>query len=129
MAEPATQGQFSVAKVEADYASGNDLKSATLQSIASGMRVAGVPYVALGTLDISPPGKDPATGLVRVGVTVNAKVYNVSKAIPSTQAAVGPVQFAGVGPDDATARGSALKLAATNAARELGSQLTAKGMR
>ena len=67
--------------------------------------------------------------LVRVGVTVNAKVYNVSKAIPSTQAAVGPVQFAGVGPDDATARGSALKLAATNAARELGSQLTAKGMR
>jgi hypothetical protein len=128
MAEPATGGRFSLAKVEEDYQTGNDLKSATLQSIASGMRTAGVPYVALGTLDISAPGKDPATGLVRVGVTVNAKVYNVSKAIPSTQAAVGPVQYAGVGPDEDSARGNALKLAANSAARELTSQLTAKGI-
>jgi hypothetical protein len=128
MAEPATGGRFSVAKVEEDYQTGNDLKSATLQSIAAGMRTAGVPYVALGTLDIAPAGKDPATGLVRVGVTVNAKVYNVSKAIPSTQAAVGPIQYAGVGPDESTARGSALTQAANNAARELTSQLTAKGI-
>ncbi len=128
MAEPATGGRFSVAKVEEDYQTGNDLKSATLQSIAAGMRTAGVPYVALGTLDISAPGKDPATGLVRVGVTVNAKVYNVAKAIPSTQAAVGPVQYAGVGPDEDSARGNALKLAANTAARELTSQLTAKGI-
>ena len=128
MAEPATEGRFSVAKVEADYTSGNDLKSATLQSIASGMRVAGVPYVALGTLDVNAPDKDPSTGLVRVSVSVNAKVYNVAKAIPSVQAAVGPVQFAGTGPDEAAARGNALKLAANNAARELSSQLTAKGI-
>lgn len=128
MAEPSTGGRFSVAKVEEDYRSGNDLKSATLQSIAAGMRTAGVPYVALGTLDIGAAGTDPATGLVRVGVTVNAKVYNVAKAIPSTQAAVGPVQYAGVGPDEASARGSALKLAANSAARELTSQLTAKGI-
>lgn len=128
MAEPSTGGRFSVAKVEEDYQTGNDLKSATLQSIASGMRAAGVPYVALGTLDIGAAGKDPATGLVRVGVTVNAKIYNVAKAIPSTQAAVGPVQYAGVGPDEASARGNALKLAANSAARELTSQLTAKGI-
>lgn len=128
MAEPSTGGRFSVAKVEEDYKTGSDLKSATLQSIAAGMRAAGVPYVALGTLDIGAPGKDPATGLVRVGVTVNAKLYNVARAIPSTQAAVGPVQYAGVGPDEASARGSALKLAANNAARELTSQLTAKGI-
>lgn len=128
MAEPATEGRFSVAKVEADYTSGNDLKSATLQSIASGMRTAGVPYVALGTLDVNAADKDPSTGLVRVSVSVNAKVYNVAKAIPSVQAAVGPVQFAGTGPDEASARGNALKLAANNAARELSSQLTAKGI-
>ena len=128
MAEPATGGRFSVAKVEADYASGHDLKSATLQAIAGGMRTAGVPYVALGTLDLAPTDRDPATGLTRVHVTVNAKVYNVAKPIPSVQAAVGPVQFAGTGPDEATARGNALKLAANNAARELNSQLTAKGI-
>lgn len=128
MAEPATAGRFSVAKVEQDYQSGNDLKSTTLQSIAGGMRAAGVPYVALGTLDVSPASKDPATGMARVGVTVNAKIYNVSKAIPSVLSAVGPVQFSAIGPDDATARGNALKLAANNAARELTSQATAKGL-
>lgn len=126
MAEPATNGRFSVAMVEQDYQSGNDLKSATVQSIAAGMRHAGVPYVALGTLDVAPSTKDPATGLVRVGVTVNAKIFNVAKAIPSVQSAVGPVQFAGTGPDEATARGNALKLAANSAARELSSQATAQ---
>lgn len=126
MAEPATGGRFSVAQVEQDYQSGNDLKAATMQSIAAGMRTAGVPYVALGTLDIAPSIQDAATGLVRVGVTVNAKLFNVTKPIASTQAAVGPVQFSATGPDESTARGNALKLAANNAARELSSQLTAQ---
>jgi hypothetical protein len=126
MAEPATGGRFSVAMVEQDYQTGHDLKAATLQSISSGMRGAGVPYVALGTLDIAAASQDPATGLVRVGVTVNAKLFNVAKSLATTQAAVGPIQFAGTGPDESTARGNALKLAANNAARELASQVTAQ---
>lgn len=124
--EPLTNGQFKVANVEADYQSGNDLKSTTLQSIASGMRAAHVPYAALGTLDVGAADKDPATGLVRVSVTVNAKIYDMTQAIPDTKASVGPVQYAGVGPSEDEARGNALKQAATNAARELTSQVTAQ---
>ncbi|MBB3180997.1 hypothetical protein [Variovorax sp. Sphag1AA] len=124
--EPLTGGQFKVANVEADYQSGNDLKSTTLQSIASGMRAAHVPYVALGTLDVGAADKDPATGLVRVSVTVNAKIYDMTQTIPDTKASVGPVQYAGVGPSEDEARGNALKLAANNAARELTSQVTAQ---
>ncbi|VTU23725.1 hypothetical protein H6CHR_02049 [Variovorax sp. PBL-H6] len=123
--EPMSGGAFKVANVENDYQSGNDLKSSTLQSMVTGMRNAKVPYLAYGTLDVGAADKDPATGLVRVSVTVNAKLLDVTQAFPETKAAVGPVQYAGVGPSEDEARGNALKLAANNAARELTSQITA----
>lgn len=126
--EPLTGGKFKVSDVEADYQSGNDLKPATLQSIASGMRIAHIPYVALGTLDVGSVDKDPATGLVRVSVTVNAKIYDMTQTIPDTKASVGPIQYSGVGPSEDEARGNALKLAANNAARELTSQITTQGV-
>jgi hypothetical protein len=112
-----------VSAIEDDYKSGNDLKTSTLQSIVAGMKTAQIPIFALGTLDVGLAGRDDATGLVRVAVTVNARVMDVTQSIPETIAAVGPVQYAGVGPTEDEARTSALKLAASNAARELNSQL------
>jgi hypothetical protein len=129
MVEPYTGGQFKVAAVEADYKSGMDLQSQTLASVVNGMRTARIPYVALGTLDVGMADKDPATGLVRVAVTVNAKILNVTETIPETVASVGPVQYSGVGPTEDEARGSALRLAASNAARELTSQVTTQQLR
>ncbi|MGE8448719.1 MAG: hypothetical protein ACN6O1_21100 [Comamonas sp.] len=129
MVEPYTDGQFKVATVEEDYKSGMDLKPATLASLVRGMRVAQIPYVALGTLDVGMADTDPNTGLKRVAVSVNAKLLDISQTIPDTIASVGPVQFAGVGPTEDEARGNALKLAANNAARELTSQITNLGVR
>lgn len=129
MVEPYTNGRFKVAMVENDYASGMDLKPATLAAMVQGMRAAQIPYVSVGTLDLGLADKDPNTGLVRVAVTVNAKMLDVSQTIPDTIAAVGPVQFAGLGPTEDEARGSALKKAAEGAARELTSQLTNIGTR
>ena len=129
LVEPYTGGKFKVAQVEDDYKAGNDLKAATMQSIALGMRNAQVPYVALGTLDLGLADKDPATGMARVAVTVNARVLDVTQPIPDTIASVGPVQYAGVGPTEDEARTNALKLAANNAARELTSQLTNLGVK
>jgi hypothetical protein len=126
--EPMSGGVFKVANVENDYQSGNDLHSTTLQAMVTGMRNAKVPYLAYGTLDVGSADKDPATGLVRVSVTVNAKLLDVTQAFPETKAAVGPVQYAGVGPSEDEARGNALKLAANSAARELTSQITALRM-
>lgn len=129
LVEPYTGGQFKVSMVEDDYKSGNDMKSATLQSVVRGMRTAQIPYVAVGTLDVGMADQDPSTGLVRVGVTVNAKIYDVTQTIPDTIASVGPVQYAGMGPTEDEARTNALKLAANNAARELTSQVTNIGVR
>lgn len=120
---------FKVVDVETDYRSGNDLQPKTVRSIAAGMREASVPYVALGTLDVGLPVKDPQTGLMRVDVTVNAKVWDVTKPIPRTKSAVGPVSYSGVGPNEAVARVNALKLAASNAAQELSSRMNIVGIR
>jgi hypothetical protein len=129
LVEPYTGGKFKVAQVEDDYRAGNDLKPATLQSVALGMKQAQIPYIAIGTLDLGMADRDPQTGLQRVPVTVNARVWDVSAAIPETIASVGPVQYAGVGATDEEARTAALKLAAQSASRELTAQLTNLGLK
>lgn len=121
--------RFKVADIENDYKSGNDLQPQTLRAVASGMKEAQIPYIALGTLDVGLAAKDPQTGLMRVSVTVNAKVWDVTKTIPRTRVAVGPVSYAGVGPTDDEARGNALRLAASSAAQELSSRMTTMGVR
>ncbi len=127
--EPYTGGKFKVAQVEDDYRSGNDLKAVTLQNVVAGMKTANIPFIALGTLDVGMSDQDPGTGLQRVAVTVNARILDVSQAIPDTIASVGPVQYAGIGPTEPEARNNALKLAANNAARDLTSQLTNLGLK
>lgn len=121
--------KFKVSEIEGDYKSGNDLQPKTLRSIAAGMKEAQIPYIALGTLDIGLPTKDGQTGLMRVAVTVNAKVWDVTRPIPRTRAAVGPVAYSGVGPTESEARGNALKSAASSAAQELSSRMTTMGVR
>lgn len=121
--------RFKVSEIENDYKSGNDLQPKTLRAIAGGMKDASIPLIALGTLDVGLPEKDPQTGLMRVAVTVNAKIWDVTKPIPRTRAAVGPVAFSGVGPNEDVARGNALKAAASSAAQELSSRMAAMGMR
>ena len=127
--EPMTNGKLKVAAIEGDYKSGNDLQSATLQNVVTGLRTAQVRYFALGTLDVGQVGNDPATGLQRVSVTVNAKVIDVGQGIPESVAVAGPAQYAGVGPTEDEARTNALKLAAERTARELTSQLANAGLR
>ena len=121
--------KFKVSEIEADYKSGNDLQPKTLRSIAAGMKEAQIPYIALGTLDVGLPAKDPQTGLVRVSVTVNAKIWDVTRPIPRTRVAVGPMGYSGVGPNEAEARGNALKSAANSASQELSSRMTTMGLR
>jgi hypothetical protein len=126
--EPRSHGKLSVQAVEDDYQIGKDLKSITLQNMVAGLKNAQVPYLAFGTLDVGVTGTDPATGLMRVAVTANAKILDVSGEFPEDAATVGPVQYAGIGPTEDEARTNALKLAATSAARELVSQVTNKGI-
>jgi hypothetical protein len=126
--EPYSGGKLHVDAVREDYKSGMDLKSQTLQDVEVGLRTAKIPYLALGTLDVGFANPDPATGLLRVAVNVNAKILDLSDPIPDTVATVGPVQYAGLGPTEAEAQTNALKLATQNAAKELISQLNNAGV-
>jgi hypothetical protein len=119
---------LSIAAFRADYSKGDDLSPVTLRNAVKGAQAASVPYLALGTLDVGVHDTDPTTGLTRVYVTVIGKVLNVTGRFPKTVSSVGPVQFAGLGPNESVARINALKLAAENAANQLMNELNAKGV-
>jgi hypothetical protein len=127
--EPYTNGLLKIKNVENDYKSGNDLDPGTLRDVVRGLQAAQIPYLAFGTLDVGLTDTDPATGLKRVAVTVTGKILDLSSGIPENVSTVGPVQYAGIGPTEAEARGNALKKAADSAARELVSQVTNVGLR
>jgi hypothetical protein len=126
--EAESGGQLSIAAIRTDFGTGNDLSPTTRRSATNGARVAGVKFLALGTMDIGAAGKDPATGLTRVYVTVTGEVLDVSSRLSRKISAVGPEQFAGIGPDADVARRNALKLAADSAAQKLLNSLNAKGV-
>lgn len=127
--EEETDGLISVDAFKEDFSQGDDISSTTRRNAAKGARMVDVPYIALGTLDIGMKDTDPASGLTRVYVTVTGKLISVKKRFPKTIASVGPVQFAGLGPNQTVAERNALKLAAQKAANELVNQMNAKGVK
>lgn len=122
-------GQLSVARIREEFSTGNDLSSEVLRSTVNGIRTAGIPLMAFGTLDVGMQDRDPASGLVRIPVTVTGKVLDVSGRFPRTITSVGPVQFFGLGPDASVARTNALSLAAEQAAGQMVDELNVKNQR
>lgn len=120
--EPSSGGHLRISALENDFKTGNDLQPATMREAVLGLQSAQVPYLALGTLDVGMQDTDDTTGLTRVYVSVTAKLVDVTTRFPRTVASVGPVQYAGTGPDANVAQTNALKLAADSAARELVAQ-------
>jgi hypothetical protein len=88
-----------------------------------------VNYFAVGTLDIGLNDVDPVTGNQRVHVSVRGQVWDISKRLPRRIASVGPVQYAGLGPDPEVAMRNALRLSASQSAKVIVDQLNAKGLR
>lgn len=126
--EEESSGRVSIESFREDYSSGDDIDPATLSAAVAGMRDLDISYFALGTLDVGMRDTDPQTGLVRVHVTVTGQVKSLTKRFPKTVASVGPVQYAGLGPNSTVARNNALKLAAQKAAAQLTAQLHAKNL-
>lgn len=124
-----TNGLLNIHAFEHDFGHGNDISAQTLQRAAQGVQEVHIPYLAYGTLDVGIQDTDPTTGLTRVYVDVTAKLYNLTGMFPVTVAAVGPVQYAGLGPNATVARINALKLAAGKAATSLVAEMDAKGIK
>lgn len=127
--EPQSGGLLSVARIRKDFSQGNDLSADVLRSTTSGVTRAGIPLLAYGTLDVGIRDRDPASGLVRVTVTVTGKVLDVSGRFPRTVSSVGPVQFAGIGNTETVARTNALVMAAEKAAQTLVDELNVRAVR
>lgn len=121
-------GDKDIPSVNKDFSKGNDLAPATLRSIVAALRKANVPLLALATFDVNPAATDEATGLQRVVVSVTGRVLDLRGALPREVAAVPPVQYFGLGADNATAQTKALKDASALAAKEIISRLSAAGV-
>ena len=88
-----------------------------------------VPYWGMGTLDVGTKDIDPVSGNTRVFVNVRVKVYRLKGKRSKRVAVVGPVQFAGLGPNQTVATNNALLLAGKSAAQTIVDKLNAKGLR
>lgn len=121
-------GLLSIERVRNDFSTGNDLSPETLRNTANGVRTADIPYVAVGTLDVGMRDRDPASGNVRVHVTVTGKVLDVTGRFPRTVSSVGPVQYAGLGPNESVARTNALREASEHAAQQMINELNVRAV-
>lgn len=126
--EGQTNGLLSIKQINHDYSRGQDLQPSTLVNMEKGAKKLGIRYLALGTMDMGQTGTDPNNGNVRVGVTVNAKVYDLSGRFPRQAVVVGPVQFFGESSTEQAAQVQALKNAGTDAAKEMSSRMQEEGL-
>ena len=115
--------------IKNEFSTQAELSRSVRKSAISGARECEVPLFAIGTLDAGMEDTDPTSGLKRVYVSVNAKVYNIVKRLPKKVASVGPVQYAGLGPSAVVAKRNALAKAAREAAHSIVDQLNAKGVK
>lgn len=126
--EGASSGMVNVERIRDAYSHGNDLPSSLMYSTTQGAQRAGVDYLAMGTLDVGMPVPDPVSGNVRVFVVVTGKVMAVKGRFARTVASIGPVQYAGLGPNAPVARINALKAAADQASHQMVDVLSSKGI-
>lgn len=122
-------GKLNIERVRSDFSTGSDLSAGVLSSTVAGVRTAGIPLLAVGTLDVGLRDTDPVSGNVRVFVTVTGKVLDVAGRFPRTVSSVGPVQFFGLGPNQTVAQNNALTLAAERAAQIMVDELNVRGVR
>lgn len=124
-----TDGLVNLEDFKEDYRYGDDISGETRRNAVKGCKSVDIGYLAIGTLDIGAKDIDPASGLTRVYVTVKGEVLDLSKRFPKTVAAIGPVQYAGLGTDQRVAASNALLIAGETAAKDLTAKLQAKGIK
>lgn len=125
----ATCGGVAPEKIRQEFTTTDDISGQTRKGSIDGARACDVNYFAIGTLDIGMQDTDPVTGNQRVHVSVRGQVWDISTRLPRRVASVGPVQYAGLGPDSDVAMRNALRLSGEKAARALVDQLNARGKR
>jgi hypothetical protein len=112
-----------------EFSAADEISGQTRKAAFDAARQCEVGYFAVGTLDVGMSDTDPVTGNKRVYVSVRGQIWNISGKLPRSIVTVGPVQYAGLGPNPEVAMRNALKLAATEGAKVMVDQLNAKAPR
>jgi len=115
--------------IKADFTAGDEISPQARKGAIDGARACSVTILAVGTLDVGMQDVDPVSGNQRVYVSVRAQVWDIAAKLPRKIASVGPVQYAGLGPNPEVAGRNALILASKESAKAIVDQLNAKGVR
>jgi hypothetical protein len=112
-----------------EFTSSDEMTPQSRKSAINAARDCDVKYFSVGTLDMGLSDVDPVTGNKRVYVSVRGQIWDISSRLPRRVASVGPIQFAGLGPDADVAARNALRLAAEQSAKTMVDQLNSKSVR
>jgi len=122
-------GGAAPAAIEKEFSESDEMSVDSRKRVIDAARACEAGYFAVGTLDVGIHDVDPVTGNQRVHVSVRGHVWDITAKLPRRVASVGPIQFAGLGPDPDVAARNALRLSAEQSARMIIDQLNAKGLR
>jgi hypothetical protein len=126
--EPSDAG-LDVQSFKKDFSSGEDISPATRSAAIKTLKEKDIRYLTIANMDVGLPEKDEVRDMVRVYVTVTAKVTDLKPKFPKTVASVAGKPYAGLGPNSEVAKKNALNEAAARAAAELVDQLRMKNVR
>lgn len=115
-------------KIYDEFAKADELSRDTRNNAFAAAHQCQISIFAVGTMDIGLPDVDPVTGNKQVFVSVRSQLFDITGRLPKIIASVGPVQYAGLAPEQEVAKRNALQLAATEVAKSISDQLNAKGM-
>ena len=121
--------QLDLDRVRSDFSNDPDLSPAVFQATVAGVKAADVQVLGIGTMDVGMRDTDPATGLVRVYVTITGRILDISGRFPRVVTSLTPIQFKGLGKDESTAKTNALTLAADKASKDIVDALNARQFR
>ncbi len=123
-----TDAGLDIERFKNDFSSGTDITPATRTAAIKALREKEISYLAIANMDVGLPERDDVSGMIRVYVTVTAKVTNLTAKFPRTVASIAGRPFAGLGPNPQVARQNALNEAATQSASELTDELRSKNI-
>ena len=101
----------------------NQIRPADLKQAIAAAQAEETDYLCIGTLDVDREGIDKATGNSQRYVLVNANVYDLTKKKLEKAAAVGNLNFSGLGENPEVAKSNALDNAAREGATKLMGQI------
>jgi hypothetical protein len=114
---------FNPDKLQADFKTSSQFSLENQQTATRLCREAGLPFLAFGALTIGVKEGDPATGMTRVSVIIDAQVLDCRNQFVIKAGSIGALQVSALGPNQTEAETLAIQKASEQAATIIADQL------